>query len=123
DVLAASGAQAVLLTPAHQFPTGIVLAPERRQALVEWAAACDGTIIEDDYDAEFRYDRDPVGLLQGLAPDRVAAIGTVSKALAPALRIGWIVCPPRLVDAVVAEKALDDRGSPALDQLALAALI
>ncbi len=121
--LAATGAGAVLLTPAHQFPTGIVLAPERRQALVEWANANDGTILEDDYDAEFRYDRDPVGLLQGLAPDRVAAIGTVSKALAPALRIGWIVCPPRLVDAIVEEKEIDDRGSPTLDQLALARLI
>jgi GntR family transcriptional regulator/MocR family aminotransferase len=121
--LAATGARAALLTPAHQFPTGIVLAPERRQGLVEWAKANEGTIIEDDYDAEFRYDRDPVGLLQGLAPDRVAAIGTVSKALAPALRIGWIVCPPRLVDAVVEEKEIDDRGSPALDQLALARLI
>jgi GntR family transcriptional regulator/MocR family aminotransferase len=123
DALATAHAPAVLLTPAHQFPTGIVLAPERRQALVAWADANDGTILEDDYDAEFRYDRDPVGLLQGLAPDRVAAIGTVSKALAPALRIGWIVSPPHLTAAIVEEKAIDDRGSPALDQLALARLI
>ncbi len=123
QALAASGAPAVLLTPAHQFPTGVVLAPERRQALVAWADQNDATILEDDYDAEFRYDRDPVGLLQGLAPDRVAAIGTVSKALAPALRIGWIVCPPRLTEAIVEEKEIDDRGSPALDQLALARLI
>jgi GntR family transcriptional regulator/MocR family aminotransferase len=121
--LAATNAPAVLLTPAHQFPTGIVLAPERRQALVAWANETDGTILEDDYDAEFRYDRDPVGLLQGLAPGRVAAIGTVSKALAPALRIGWIVSPPHLTAAIVEEKEIDDRGSPALDQLALARLI
>jgi GntR family transcriptional regulator / MocR family aminotransferase len=121
--LTATGARAVLLTPAHQFPTGIVLASERRQALVAWADERDGTILEDDYDAEFRYDRDPVGLLQGLAPDRVAAIGTVSKALAPALRIGWIVSPPHLTAAIVEEKEIDDRGSPALDQLALARMI
>ena len=79
--------RAVILTPTHQFPTGIALAPERRQALVGWANHGDGTIIEDDYDAEFRYDRDPVGALQGLVPDRVALLGTVSKSLAPALRI------------------------------------
>jgi GntR family transcriptional regulator / MocR family aminotransferase len=121
--LAASGARAVVLTPAHQWPTGVVLSAERRLRLAEWAAACDGTIIEDDYDAEFRYDRDPVGALQGLAADRVAAIGTVSKSLAPALRLGWVVCPPELADAVAQEKARHDRGSPVLDQLALATLM
>ena len=121
--LAASGARAVLLTPAHQWPTGVVLAPERRQALVEWASERDAVIIEDDYDAEFRYDREPVGALQGLAPDRVAALGTVSKSLAPALRLGWLVCPPQLIDAVAEEKDLDDRGSPGFDQLALALLM
>ncbi len=121
--LAATGARAIVLTPAHQWPTGVVLSAERRLALAEWAAACDGTIIEDDYDAEFRYDRDPVGALQGLAADRVAAIGTVSKSLAPSLRLGWVVCPPGLVDAVIEEKALHDRGSPVLDQLALATLM
>jgi GntR family transcriptional regulator / MocR family aminotransferase len=101
----------------------VVLAPERRQALVEWAAANDATIIEDDYDSEFRYDREPVGALQGLAPDRVATLGTVSKSLAPALRLGWIVAPASLVDAIAEEKDLADRGSPGLDQLALATLI
>ncbi len=121
--LAATGARAVVLTPAHQWPTGVVLSADRRLALAEWAAACDGTIIEDDYDAEFRYDRDPVGALQGLAADRVAAIGTVSKSLAPSLRLGWVVCPPALADAVSEEKALHDRGSPVLDQLALATLM
>jgi GntR family transcriptional regulator/MocR family aminotransferase len=121
--LAATGARAVLLTPAHQSPTGVVLAPERRQALVEWADAHDATMIEDDYDSEFRYDREPVGALQGLAPHRVALIGTVSKSLSPALRLGWIVCPPAQLDAVVADKQRDDRGSATLDQLTLATLI
>jgi GntR family transcriptional regulator/MocR family aminotransferase len=123
DALAGTGARAVILTPTHQFPTGIALAPERRQALVSWATEHRATIIEDDYDAEFRYDRDPVGALQGLAPDRVALIGTVSKSLAPALRLGWVVCPPALLDSVVEDKGLADRGSPALEQLALARLI
>jgi GntR family transcriptional regulator/MocR family aminotransferase len=121
--LAATGARAVLLTPAHQAPTGVVLAPERRHELVHWANANDATVIEDDYDAEFRYDREPVGAVQGLAPDRVATIGTVSKSLAPAMRLGWVVCPPALVDGIGAEKSVDDRGSPGLDQLALATLI
>jgi GntR family transcriptional regulator/MocR family aminotransferase len=119
----ASGADAVVLTPAHQSPTGALLAPERRQALLAWAADRDATLIEDDYDAEFRYDREPVGALQGLAPERVATLGSVSKSLAPALRLGWVVCPPRLVDAIAEEKRMDDRSGPVLDQLALAALI
>ena len=123
DALAATGVRAVILTPTHQFPTGTALAPERRQALVAWADERDATIIEDDYDAEFRYDREPVGALQGLAPDRVALIGTVSKSLAPGLRLGWVVCPPRLLEAVTEDKRLSDRGSPTLEQLALAKLI
>jgi GntR family transcriptional regulator/MocR family aminotransferase len=123
DALAASGVGAVILTPTHQFPTGTALAPERRQALVSWANERGATIIEDDYDAEFRYDRDPVGALQGLAPDRVALIGTVSKSLAPGLRLGWVVCPAPLLASLTEDKRLSDRGSPALDQLALAALI
>jgi GntR family transcriptional regulator/MocR family aminotransferase len=80
-------------------------------------------IVEDDYDAEFRYDRAPVGALQGLAPDRVALIGTVSKSLAPALRLGWIVCPTALLESIIEDKRLSDRGSPTLEQLALATLI
>jgi GntR family transcriptional regulator/MocR family aminotransferase len=123
DALAATDVRAVILTPTHQFPTGTALAPERRQALVAWAQQRDGTIIEDDYDAEFRYDRDPVGALQGLAPDRVALIGTVSKSLAPALRLGWVVCPHRMLYAAMEDKRLSDRGSPTLEQLALARLI
>jgi GntR family transcriptional regulator/MocR family aminotransferase len=121
--LAASGARVVVVTPAHQSPTGVVLVPQRRHALVEWAARSDGFVIEDDYDSEFRYDREPVGVLQGLAPDRVFTIGTVSKSLAPAVRLGWVLVPPDLAAAVAAEKRVSDRGSPGLDQLAVAALL
>jgi GntR family transcriptional regulator / MocR family aminotransferase len=121
--LEASGARVVVVTPAHQSPTGVVLAAQRRHALVDWAARHDGFIIEDDYDSEFRYDREPVGVLQGLAPDRVFAIGTVSKSLAPAVRLGWVLVPPLLVEAIAAEKRVSDRGSSGLDQLALAALL
>lgn len=121
--LDSTGARAVLVTPAHQWPTGVVMAAERRRALVGWAQRRDAFVIEDDYDAEFRYDREPVGVLQGLAADRVVAIGTVSKSLAPALRLGWLLCPPVLVDSVVAFKEAHDRGSPTLDQVALARLI
>jgi GntR family transcriptional regulator/MocR family aminotransferase len=123
DALAATGARVVVLTPAHQSPTGVVLAPERRHKLVAWAAEHDATIVEDDYDAEFRYDREPVGAMQGLAPDRVVSLGTVSKSLAPAVRLGWMICPPALADAIADEKRVSDRGSPGLDQLALATLI
>jgi GntR family transcriptional regulator / MocR family aminotransferase len=123
EALAASGARAVVLTPAHQWPTGVVLAPERRRALVAWAAERDTVIIEDDYDAEFRYDREPVGAVQGLAPDHVVALGTVSKSLAPGVRLGWALCPPSLVEEIGLEKNLNDRGSPVLDQLAVATLI
>jgi GntR family transcriptional regulator/MocR family aminotransferase len=115
--------RAVLVSPAHQSPSGVVLAPERRQTLIEWAAASAATIIENDYDAEFRYDREPIGALQGLAPNHVALLGTVSKSLAPALRLGWILAPPDLTQRLVDEKAADDRGSAAFDQLALALLI
>ena len=121
--LAESGAQVVVVTPAHQSPTGVVLAARRRHALVGWANANGGFIVEDDYDSEFRYDREPVGVLQGLAPGRVFMIGTASKALAPAVRLGWVLAPPALADAVAAEKLISDRGSSTLDQLALAALI
>ncbi len=94
---ALSGVGAVLLTPAHQFPTGAALSPERRAAAIDWARGTGGLILEDDYDGEFRYDRKPVGALQGLDPERVVYFGTASKSLAPALRVGWIVAPERLV--------------------------
>ncbi|MFI0353237.1 PLP-dependent aminotransferase family protein [Actinomadura sp. 9N407] len=118
-----SGARAVLLTPAHQCPTGVALGPSRRRDLVAWANEVDGVIIEDDYDAEFRYDRQPVGSLQGLDPARVIALGSVSKTLAPAIRLGWVLAPPRFVAGIVEEKRLSCRGAPGLDQEALALLM
>ncbi|MHB1801555.1 MAG: aminotransferase-like domain-containing protein, partial [Actinomycetes bacterium] len=96
DRLSSSGAAAVLVTPAHQFPTGVVLAPERRQALLEWARDTGGLVIEDDYDAEHRYDRAPVPALHAAAPDHVAHAGSVSKTLAPGMRLGWLIPPRRL---------------------------
>jgi GntR family transcriptional regulator / MocR family aminotransferase len=123
DRLAAIGADAVLVTPAHQFPTGTVLAATRRGALAAWAQRNEAVIVEDDYDAEFRYDREPIGAVQGLAPDRVVYAGSASKTLAPALRLGWLVLPAWLTDAVAEQKALDDLASPALEQLAFADLL
>ena len=112
----------VLCTPAHQCPTGVVLSPQRRGELLRWARD-GGLVIEDDYDAEFRYDRAPLAALQGLAPDRVVYLGTVSKTLAPGLRLGWLIVPASLSDAVVQAKALDDLGCSVLDQLVLARLL
>jgi GntR family transcriptional regulator/MocR family aminotransferase len=109
----------MLVTPAHQFPTGVVLAPERRAALLDWAAR-GGLVMEDDYDAEYRYDRPPVGAVQGLAPERVVHAGSVSKTLAPALRLGWLVPPEPLVAELARAKAQDDLGTPVIEQLALA---
>ncbi|MBV9810942.1 MAG: PLP-dependent aminotransferase family protein [Solirubrobacterales bacterium] len=123
NALASSGARAVILTPTHQFPTGSALAPERRRALIAWANDRGGVIVEDDYDAEFRYDRAPVGALQGLAPDHVVLIGSTSKSLAPALRLGWIASPSVLLESITERKRISDRGSPTLEQLALATLI
>ncbi|MGH2428977.1 MAG: PLP-dependent aminotransferase family protein [Candidatus Limnocylindria bacterium] len=123
DALDALGADAVVVTPAHQFPTGAVLGPSRRSALVDWARRHDALVIEDDYDAEFRYDRMPVGAVQGLDPGRVAHVGTASKTLAPGVRLGWLSVPPALVEEVRARKAAADSGSPSLDQLALARLL
>jgi GntR family transcriptional regulator/MocR family aminotransferase len=123
DRLRESGARAVLLTPAHQCPTGVALGPSRRRDVVAWADEVDGVILEDDYDAEFRYDRQPVGSLQGLNPDRVIALGSVSKTLAPAIRLGWVFAPARFVEGIVEEKRLSSRGAPGLDQEALALLM
>ena len=122
DALARSGARSVLVTPAHQFPTGVVLAPHRRRALLAWADDA-GLVVEDDYDAEHRYDRTPVRALQGAAPDHVAHTGSTSKALAPALRLGWLVAPRRLQAELVAARHASDLGSPGLPQLVLAHLI
>ncbi|MBT2415139.1 PLP-dependent aminotransferase family protein [Streptomyces sp. ISL-12] len=115
----ADGAGAVLLTPAHQFPMGMPLRPDRRAAVVDWARRTGALVLEDDYDGEFRYDRQPVGALQGLDPDRVVHLGTTSKALAPGLRLAWAVLPPPLVDEVLEAKNNLPTCS-ALDQLTLA---
>jgi GntR family transcriptional regulator/MocR family aminotransferase len=120
DGLGAVEADVLLVTPAHQSPLGGVLAPERRAELLAWADARDAYVIEDDYDAEHRYDREPVGALQGLAPERVVYAGCASKVLAPSLRLGWLVPPRALVTALTMEKSLDDLGTSAIDQLALA---
>ena len=119
----AHGAQAMLLTPAHQFPLGSVLSPQRRADAARWAAGSGGLIIEDDYDGEFRYDRQPVGALQALAPEHVIYAGTVSKTLAPGLRLGWLVLPARLTEAVASAKARSDAHTSSFEQLTLAEFI
>ncbi|GAA2593854.1 PLP-dependent aminotransferase family protein [Dactylosporangium fulvum] len=118
--LDAVDAEALVLTPSHQWPTGGVLSAEARAGVVRWARRTGALVVEDDYDAEYRYDRAAIGAMQGLAPDRVAYLGSASKTLAPGLRLGWILLPRRLVAPVVAAKVLADRGSPAIDQLAFA---
>jgi GntR family transcriptional regulator / MocR family aminotransferase len=123
DLLAESQADAVILTPSHQWPTGSVLSAENRAALIRWATERGAVIIEDDYDAEYRYDRTPVGALQGLAPDHVVYAGSASKTLAPGLRLGWFVMPGHLTEPMAAAKIAADRGSPALEQLAFADFI
>ena len=122
DALRARGVRAVLLTPAHQFPTGVVLDGARRRELMGWAAE-GGLIVEDDYDAEHRYDRPPVPALRSVLADQVCYAGSVSKLLAPALRIGWLLVPPRYRDAVVAAKRNADLGNAVLAQLVLARLM
>ena len=124
SALAAAGdVAAVVAAPAHSYPLGATMSAERRRELLAWSTRTGAVIVEDDYDSEFRYDRAPIGALQGLAPDRVAYIGGVSKTLSPALRLGWLAVPPDLAEAVEYEKRCDDLGSPLLDQLALARMI
>jgi GntR family transcriptional regulator/MocR family aminotransferase len=123
EELAASTARAVIATPAHQFPTGAVMSPARRRALVAWAQAVDGLIIEDDYDAEFRYDRRPIGAVQRLSPEHVAYVGTVSKTLVPAVRLGWVAAPPRWAGALAELKLQADGGSDVLAEQILARMI
>lgn len=120
DAVTGLRADAVILTPSHQWPTGGVLSPAARAAVLAWARHTGALVIEDDYDAEYRYDRAPVGAMQGLDPDRVAYAGTASKTLAPGFRLGWIVLPPDLVEPFAEAKLLADRGSPILDQLTFA---
>jgi len=116
-------ADAVLVTPAHQYPTGSVLSGERRRSLVRWARATNSLVIEDDHDAEFRYGAEPIRALQGLAPDHIAHLGAVSKTLVPALRLGWLVVPALLLEEAMHQKRLADGFSPVLDQLTLAAFL
>lgn len=122
DHLRASGAPAALLTPAHQFPTGVVLSGERRRELMRWAAD-GGLIVEDDYDAEHRYDRPPVPALRSMLSEEVIYAGSISKLLAPALRIGWVLAPGRYRDDLVAAKRYADLGNAALPQFTLARLM
>ena len=116
-------ADSVFVSPAHQFPTGVVLAPKRRRALIEWAEEADVLVLEDDYDAEFRYDRPPTGALQSLAPERVVYVGSTGKTFAPALRLGWMVLPSALVDDVSRELAGNMLHVSGLDQLAFASFL
>jgi len=121
DLDADPAVRAVIVSPTHQFPTGVVLSAERRGALLAWARRVDGLVLEDDYDAEFRYDRRPVGTMQGTDPSRVVLLGSLSKTLSPALGIGWMVTPPAWVEPFRAPGRLV--GPSTLDQLAFAAFL
>ena len=121
--LAGLDAGAALLSPAHSYPSGAVLSADRRAELLGWARAAGTLVIEDDYDAELRYDRLPIGAVQGLDPQRVVYGGSVSKILSPALRLGWLIAPPQLTEDIVRAKFLDDVASEALGQLTLARFI
>ena len=119
DALARTDASAVLVTPAHQCPTGSILSRERRAELIEWAENRERLIVEDDFDGEYRYDRVAIGALQGLAPERVLYIGSASKRLAPGMRLGWMLVPSWLAWQLIAAKAVEDGGSEVFGQLAL----
>ena len=123
DELDRSGVRAVFVTPAHQFPTGVVLSPDRRRQLLTWAEARSGLVIEDDYDAELRYDRGPVGALQGLDGDHVVYGGSVSKTLAPGIRLGWVIAPEPLVHDIIEAKYAADLATGVMDQATLAELL
>jgi len=120
DAVAELDAHVLILTPSHQWPTGGVLSPQARAAVLGWAQRTGAVVLEDDYDAEYRYDRAPIGAMQGLDPNRVAYAGTASKTLAPGFRLGWLILPPELVEPFAEAKLLADRGSPILDQLTFA---
>ncbi len=120
DALEQAAVDAVFVTPAHQYPTGAVLSGARRGALLDWLRRREAFAIEDDYDAEFRYDRAPVGALQGMDPERIVYAGTASKTLAPAMRLGWLVVPTRLLDAVQRQQRQVDFGVSRIEQHAFA---
>jgi GntR family transcriptional regulator / MocR family aminotransferase len=121
--LAAADVDAVVMTPAHHYPTGVVMTAERRGALIAWARERGALIVEDDYDVEYRFGRDPVASLQGLAPDLVAFVATTSKTLTPALRLAWMVPPSHLIDDVENVLLVTGVTPPTLDQVAMAAFI
>ncbi|MFC7617922.1 PLP-dependent aminotransferase family protein [Actinokineospora soli] len=123
DALVAADPDALLVTPTHQYPMGVALSPPRRAALAAWARERDRVVVEDDYDAEFRHEHQPFGALQPLAPDHVVYLGTLSKTLAPGLRLAWLVLPERLVGPVIAAKRAGGAENSVLDQLAFAELI
>jgi GntR family transcriptional regulator/MocR family aminotransferase len=123
DLASAGAAEAAVITPAHQFPLGAVLSSNRRRAALAWARRESALIVEDDYDGEFRYDREPLGALQGLDAERVVYVGTASKTLAPALRLAWLALPSELVQPVVEAKLLADRHTAVIEQLTLAEFI
>ncbi len=116
-------AATAIVTPAHQYPTGVPMHASRRRAFAAWARRAGGLIVEDDYDGEFRYDRQPIGALQGTAADHVAYIGTASKTLGPGLRLGWMVLPERFVPRVIDAKMFSALSTDALAQLTMAELI
>lgn len=123
DDLEKTGATAALLTPAHHFPHGVPLHPARRTQAVNWAVRTKSFVLEDDYDGEFRYDRQPIGAVQGLDPDRVAYLGSASKSLSPVLRLGWMVLPDNLIDPVLAAAGGQQFYVNAIDQLTMADFI
>jgi len=123
DLLPGLAVGAVVLAPAHHFPLGMQLHPERRSAAIAWARTNNGLVIEDDYDAELRYDRAPIGALQALDPDRVVYLGTASKTLAPGLRLGWMVVPPALIEPIEQLRGLDDLQTAATEQIAFGELL
>jgi GntR family transcriptional regulator/MocR family aminotransferase len=123
DALARTPCRAVIVTPGHQYPCGAVLSASRRAALTRWADGANGVVIEDDYDGMLRHDKMHIGALQMLSPARVALVGSVSKSLAPGLRLGWIVSPPWLVGDLQMAKRDDDFGTNVLEQYVLARLL
>jgi GntR family transcriptional regulator / MocR family aminotransferase len=123
DQLTRAGVDAVVLTPAHQHPMGVTLSGARRGAIIEWLRANDALVIEDDYDAEYRYDRAAIGSLQALEPERVVYAGSTSKTLAPALPVGWLVVPQRLVEPLAAERTLADQATARIEQRAFAEFV
>jgi len=123
DVLLASGAHAVVCTPAHQFPSGVALSHGRRSTVLDWARSTSSWIVEDDYDGDFTYERHPMSALQSGSPEQVLYVGSTSKSLGPAVRLGWIASPAELIEPLVHAKRLADRQTGPIDQLALAVLL